>query len=255
MFFSLSKILEFLLLPMTWILAMFVWGMIRYNSRFGRRLLTACIAMLLFFTNPFLVNRVMDVWEVKPYSSVQIQEPYEIGVLLGGSMKYYNDVLERPVYSQSVDRLLQTIELYHDNKIDKILLSGGSGRLTRPDEKESPVIEQVLIRCGIERDDIIRESESRNTWENAVYSAELINENYKGSRVLLITSAWHMRRSIACFNAAGINAVPYPVDERAGKGAWTPDRLIIPSAASLHNWNTLIHEWFGCIMYKLAGYI
>ncbi len=255
MFFSLSKILEFLLLPITWILVMFVWGMIRYNSRLGRRLLTACLAMMLLFTYPFLVNHVMNVWEVKPYSSEKIDGSFEIGVLLGGSMKYYNDVLERPVYSQSVDRLLQTIELYHEHKIDKILLSGGSGRLTRPEEKESPVIEQILISCGVKKDDIIKESESRNTWENAVYSAELINESYKGSRVLLITSAWHMRRSIACFNAAGLNAVPFPVDERAGKGAWTPDRLIIPSAASLQHWNTLIHEWFGCIMYMLAGYI
>jgi uncharacterized SAM-binding protein YcdF (DUF218 family) len=255
MFFSFSKIFEFLLMPVTWILVILIWGMFRQKSGFGRRLLISALTMLLFFTNPFIVNRVMNAWEVKPYSSGQIREPYDIGILLGGSMRYYNDVLERPVYSNSVDRLLQTIELYHEGKIRKVLLSGGSGRLSRPLEKESPIIQKVLVNGGVKPDDIILESESRNTRENALYSAEIIKKEYPGARTLLITSAWHMRRSVACFSAAGLDPVPFPVDERAGQGGWTPDRLIIPSVSSLQDWNTLIHEWFGCIMYELAGYI
>lgn len=255
MFFTLSKILEFLLLPMTWILIIFIWGMVRYDSKLGRRLLVCCLGMLVFFTNPFIVNRVMNVWEVKPYKAEQINGSFDIGILLGGSMRYYNDVIERPVYSTSVDRLLQTIDLYHRDKIDKIMLSGGSGRLSRPDEKESPVIEQVLLSCGVSHEDIIMESESRNTWENAKYSAEYIRKNHPDAKVLLITSAWHMRRSMACFSTAELEVVPFPVDERAGRGAWTPDRLFVPSVESLLLWNTLIHEWFGCIMYEAAGYI
>jgi uncharacterized SAM-binding protein YcdF (DUF218 family) len=255
MFFLLSKILEFVLLPITWILILLMIGVFGLSKGWGRRYITASLVMMVFFSNPFFINEALDLWEIPAYNPDRIEEPFDVAILLGGSMRYYNDVLERPVYSQSVDRLLQTIDLYKRGKIKKILLSGGSGRVQHPHEKEAPIIKEVLLNAGIPEGDIILETASRNTRENALYSAQIIQKNMPGSGVLLITSAWHMRRSMACFAKVGMDVVPFPVDERSGDGTYTPDRLLIPASANMTRWAMLIHEWAGIIIYKTMGYI
>jgi len=240
---------------MSWIILFMILGVFSRNRVKGRKFTLAAFISLLFFTNPFVINFALDLWEVDAYDSELIIEPYEVGVLLGGSMRYYNDVIERPVYSQSVDRLLQTIALYKKGKIKTILLSGGSGRLTNPDEKESPIIKEVLLVAGVSEKDILMESKSRNTWENAKYSSQMIKDQASDGKVLVITSAWHMRRSLACFSKSGLKVEPYSVDERSGIMTYTPDRWLIPGTEPLTKWNALIHEWVGCLAYKMMGYI
>jgi len=255
MFFVLSKLLEFLLMPLTWIVTSFVIGLVLSGKGKKSRWMIAGVVMLLFFTNPFVVNKAISLWETPAYNKSAIAEQYDIGILLGGSMRYFNNDLKRPVYSPSVDRLLQTIELYHSKKIGKILLSGGSGRISFPNEKEAKVIKEVLLYSGVNEDDIILEIDSRNTFENALYSGRLLDSIAPNGTYLLITSAWHMRRSLGCFSKLGYHPVPFPVDERSGDGTLTPDRYLIPSSQNLFNWDMLLHEWFGCLAYKIMGYM
>ena len=118
----------------------------------------------------------MKKWEVKPVNLQTGIKPYDVGILLGGSLRSYDQEFGRPVYSQSVDRLLQTIALYKSGKVKKILLSGGSGSVTRPNERESEIILKVLLQTGIPENDIIIENTSRNTYENAIYTAEILKK-------------------------------------------------------------------------------
>ena len=211
--------------------------------------------MLLFFTNPFIINQVLQYWETPSTNASTIKEPYDVGIVLGGSMRYYNAETERVVYGSSVDRMLQAIVLYQDKKIKKILLSGGSGYVLLKDWREATWLAQVLYKCCIPKEDVIIEKESRNTYENATYTASILKPGSYGKNFLLITSATHIRRSLMCFDKAGLAVTPFPVDERSGKGLYTPDKIIIPNADHINDWDVLIHEWIGIVTYKIAGYI
>lgn len=125
----------------------------------------------------------------------------------------------------------------------------------RQSDKESDIIVKVLLQSGIPMNDIIIENQSRNTYENAIFSTEILHQNFPDSKVLLITSAFHMRRSLACFRKAGMILDPYPVDKKARHETITPDRIFLPDPGCLIYWDILIHEWIGMVTYKIQGYI
>lgn len=255
MFFYLSKILHFLIAPLTWFFIVAVAARFSKNAGRKRKFWIAAFVILVIFSNPFLANEVMKKWEVKPVNLKTGTRPFDVGILLGGSLRSYDQEFGRPVYSQSVDRLLQTIALYKSGKVKKILLSGGSGSVTRPDERESEIILKVLLQTGIPEHDIIIENSSRNTYENAVYTAEILKKLFPNGRFLLITSSFHMRRSMACFEKTGLKTIIFPVDPRAHSHGYTPENSVFPHAGALLTWDALIHEWMGIVTYKVAGYI
>jgi len=188
---------------------------------------------LLFFTNPWIVSKVVSAWEIPSMDSRIIIQPFDVGIVMGGSMRYYDPGVGRVVYSSSVDRLIQAMQLYHDGKIKKIMLTGGSGFVNFQDWKESGLIAKFLLSSGIPESDIILENNSRNTYENAALSADILKRQPSSKRQLLITSGFHMRRSLLCFKKAGLDPVPFSVDIRSASHINTLDRLIQPDAECL----------------------
>jgi uncharacterized SAM-binding protein YcdF (DUF218 family) len=254
MFFTLSKILSVFFSPLTWILVALLMGLFLKDRQKKKRWMIAGLVLLFFFTNPLLRQVVFAIWEV-PVAQPDKIEKHDMAIVLGGAMRYYNTDISRPVYSPAVERLIQAVMLYRKGKVSTIFLSGGSGLLFMPQFKESEILSRELHNLCVDEKDIFMENESRNTYENAVYTAQALREMNFGGSLLLITSAHHMRRSLACFEKAGIKVTPYAVDSYAGKIIWRPDRILIPDAENLWNWDMLIHEWIGCIAYKLKGYI
>jgi uncharacterized SAM-binding protein YcdF (DUF218 family) len=246
MFFVLSKIFDFFITPLAWILLCILFSVVLKNKKWKSRLRIASLAILLVFTNPWLISRVMSAWEVPAVNSKNITNPYDVGIVLGGSMRYYD---------QSVDRLLQALQLYHDKKIKKILLSGGSGFVNFQDWKESGLIASVLLKSGVPEVDIILENGSRNTYENATLSNNILKDKKYGSRFLLITSAFHMRRSLLCFEKVNLKVEPFSVDTRSANYINTLDKIIQPDAECLTQWDLLLHEWIGILMYRVMGYV
>jgi uncharacterized SAM-binding protein YcdF (DUF218 family) len=257
MFFELSKVLDFLVTPFYWVLGCFLagWLLRKRKPRTGKFLLRKGIILSLILTNPFIIDRLLSWWEVTPYPSNQLTEVYDAGILLGGSMKYYDETSQRPVYSLSADRLLQTLALYREGKIRKIILTGGSGQMLVPHHRESQYVREVLLGGGVKEDDILIENESRNTYENAKMTAELIREKNIDGKFLIITSAFHMRRTVACFKKAGLDAAEFPVDPKAVPFHPSPYRTVMPDPFAFVLWNQLVHEWVGMGAYKVAGYI
>lgn len=256
MFFVLSKILDLFISPTIWIVGMLLLSYLlrNINSKWSSNLFKSVFFALLIFTNPFIANVVMNSWEVKAYASEEIKTPYEIGIVLGGSTRYYDNDSKRMVFSSSADRLMQAVELYHNGKIKKIFLSGGSGFVNFQEWKESEKLYPLIVNNGVKAEDILMENNSRNTYENAIETAKLLNQNGISTKCLLITSAFHMRRSIACYEQANIKVDAYSVDVRSGGAMYTLDRLIQPDPEALVAWDILTHEWVGYIMYKMMGY-
>lgn len=255
MFFLLSKIFDFITNPIFWIIICLFASFFFKKEVLKHRFRVAGLVLILFFSNPWITNKVLLWWEITPINSASITSPYDVGVVLGGCMRYFDNNTQRVVYGSSVDRLIQAIQLYHQGKIKKILLSGGSGYISFPEWREAVYLAEVVHQSCIPDSAIIIEKTSRNTRENAVESAKILHEGNYGQRILLITSATHMKRSQACFNKAGIHADSFAVDSRAGIGIYTLDKLIVPDCDNLGNWDVMIHEWIGMLMYKMAGYI
>lgn len=209
--------------------------------------------VIMIFGNSFLLHEANLLWEV-PLTKDAGLEKHKVGIVLGG-YAYYNPENDRIVFRENTDRLMQGIRLLKTGKIDKLMLSGGSGLLLKPDMKEALYVREYLDEIGIKNRKLIIESESRNTHENAAQSKDVLDAlNLSQDEILLITSARHMRRSRACFEKVGFKVQPYPTDIMTGDREFGIAHLLIPNAYTLQHWNAIFHEWVGYLSYKVTGY-
>lgn len=192
-----------------------------------------------------------------PINQKARSEQYDYGVILGGMLAYdaKNNISR---FNGNNDRLLQTLPLVINKNIKHIIVSGGSGDFYHPENKESHLIRNYLNSIQFPTDNFLWESKSRNTYENALFSAEIIKKqsaDWKNKKILLVTSSGHMRRSIACFEKQGLK-VDYLASNRfGGPRHFEFDHLLIPQVSTLKNWNHLSHEIIGYISYWLTGKI
>lgn len=253
MFFILSKTLHFLLMPLIWVILLLLLAVFLKSQKWRRIALVSGVGLLLVFSNPLLSNEAWRAWEIEAMPISKVND-YDMAVILTGITSYREDVPDRIHTSKGSDRFLHPLQLYRMGKIDKFLITGGSGYILADRIPEAEQIEKILLMAGVPEEDIITESNSRNTRENAVNTAEFLKKHPEVDKVLLVTSAFHMRRAAACFTKAGIKADSFTADFYAYERRFTPDELIIPSASAFSNWHLLIHEVSGFLIYKLLGY-
>lgn len=256
MFFILSKLLVFLIQPLNWVIGLMIYALFVKQPIRKRRALAAAVILALFFTNRLVFNQFAKLWEVKTITADQIDRPYDIGILLGGySNSFLLPMHDRMNFSYAANRFLNAYELYKTGKVKKLLLTGGSGDLLGKDRGEAVKVKEFLLRTGVPPEDIIMENESRNTRENAVFTRQILRDSYPEARCLLITSAWHMRRSIGCFKKAEVDCTPFSVDFMTEKDRWAPENSLIPNRTGFMLWDLLIREWVGYLAYSARGYL
>jgi uncharacterized SAM-binding protein YcdF (DUF218 family) len=253
MFFLLSKILSFILSPIIWILALLFLSLFSKKPNKKKWFLISAIALFLLFSNHFLQNEMFRKWEIRPVR-VETIKKCDYAIVLGG-FSSFDSTISRLQLTMSGDRLWQAVQLYKLKKVKKIFITGGSGRLLHQDETEADKVVSALINLGIPANDIISESISRNTHENAKNTSEWLKKHDPDATYILVTSAFHMRRAIGCFKKCSINAIPFPADEKSDRRKYDPDILLRPDPASLLNWDALMKEIVGYWIYDLIGYI
>ena len=237
--------------PLFWIILLMLIGIIKKSKR--KRFLIISLSLLYFFTNEFIFMEVSRWYEYPPQTEESLRDHYSVAIVLGG-MTYYNDEHQQLEFQGSSDRILNVLPFYFEGKVDKILIAGGSGRLLQ-DEMEAPLLRDYLVRIGVKQKDIILEANSRNTYENALFSKEIIDSLRIPPPYLLSTSASHMKRSLGCFNKVGLEVDPFPGDYNFREREFNPDRMFRPKPQTLNRWDKLIHEWVGLFFYKISGYI
>lgn len=251
-FFALSKILGFLQFPLTWIFILLIWGLFTKNTIKKIKLFKISVLLLYLFSNPFLFSEFSRLWEVKAIADENLRK-HKYAIVLSG-MVVYDKKLDRTQFFRSGDRLIQALELYRKGKFEKFILTGGSGSLKK-DDREADFMKRFLISANVPDSAIIIERESRNTFENAIFTAGILKKiNLENEEVLLITSSIHMRRSEACFTKAGIAVQTFSTDRITGIRKWEIDHLLLPEAGTISAWNAFIHEVLGYITYKIMGY-
>lgn len=255
MFFSLSKILYVLVMPLSFVFYALLYALFTRNPRRKRNALLLGMGLLYVFSNEYLVNEVLAWWERPPTTVSGAEAPYDVAIVLtGGIINERRQLPGRVLFDRGADRLLQPLQLYRHGQVRKILISGGTFEIdTLAQAEREAAAQQFLIDCGVKQDDIIWEHRSRNTRENAVNSAKILKERFPNQRYLLITSAFHMRRAEGCFQKAGVRFKAYPADIRSGDRTFRFD-LLFPKEEALGTTYFLVREWIGYLAYRVMGY-
>ena len=218
------------------------------NNKKRKLFLFFSLLIFLFFSNDFIFNTLVKAWEVPQISITKFNKKYEAGILLGG-FSDYDYIKNKHNFKKEADRLIYTLQLYNQGIIKNIFISGGNGNLFNNNYKESETIKDFLIQNKIDSNDVIIENQSRNTKENAINSAKLLD---KKNEYILITSAIHMKRSILCFENEGLKIIPFSVDNSMSYSSNKIEYILLPRARVLENWEDLIHEIIGYYVYILT---
>jgi uncharacterized SAM-binding protein YcdF (DUF218 family) len=251
LFFIVSKLIWFLLRPETLLLLLFVaaWLFLRIGrARLGQSLslvsILACCLISIFPVGDAVLSPLEKTYPTEP----EVRKVAGIVVLGGGESDIQSNVWSQPNTGDAGDRFITALSLAQKHPDAMVLFTGGSGRL-KGGAFGADIARDIFLGAGLDESRLMLEGASRNTAENAIMSLELVPDNLVGDW-LLVTSAFHMRRAVARFCAAGWkNIVPWPTDYRSG-GFF--DRIGWDFADNLKDLNIGVKEWIGLAAYSLT---
>jgi uncharacterized SAM-binding protein YcdF (DUF218 family) len=256
MFFYLSKIFWFFIQPLNLAIFLLLAGLLA--ALIGRRRLAATGSVLAFLVLALSAWTSLGAIMLNPleerFQRPPMPEKVDGIVVLGGGFEGAIN-LARGGYelNSSGDRMVETAILARRFPTAKVVVSGGTGALFLEGEGDAATAPRLLTALGVAADRLILENKSRNTYENAVFTKELVTPK-PGETWLLVTSAFHMPRAKALFDKAGFATVPWPVDYRTsgkeGIGLFRDN-----PADSLQATTMAIREWIGLFAYWLSGRI
>ena len=256
MFYIFSKLFGFISYPINWILFLLVFAVFSKKPKRKQKLLITVLIILFVMSNPFISNRIFRIYEYPEVNMTTLRDTFDIGIVLGG----FNDFTVYPIddrlnFSPAVNRLTDALILYKRGILRKLLISGGEGTLVKTGKYEAEETKKFLVQIGIEEKDIIIESQSRNTHENAIYTKILIDSQYPNARCMLISSAFHLPRAKLCFDKVGFKTFPFPAHFLAERLTASPLSYLSPDVQTFSKWKDILREWFGLLAYKLQNYI
>jgi uncharacterized SAM-binding protein YcdF (DUF218 family) len=252
MFFIISKLISFLVSPFFWVFVLLVLGICIKKWRF-KMLITATL-LLFLLGNDALFSIVVRNWEppLQPLSKINHQN--RIIVVLGGYCSY-SETTGRARFNESADRLWQALIVWQKSDSSKLVISGGSANVLIKARGEGAVIKEVLNDIGFDNNRVMIDSLSRSTYENAVECATLFKRYSIPMRIVLVTSAWHMKRARWCFEKQGFDVEQLTTDSFTPVEPLTVPDYLVPSLSVIGKWDRLVHEWAGIVTYKMKGYI
>ncbi len=178
----------------------------------------------------------------------------EYAVVLGGDNLHLLPKGKKYNYAESFDRIGETLRLYREKKISKIIVTGGDVEYAGNIVNEAKTMAAWLEAMGVSPADIIQENSSRSTRENAANVKEIIDAK-KITDFYLITTASHMRRSLGVFRKLGMNPTPFAVDYRTLYRGSAGVQWKTLGLSRLGLLKTAFHEYAGIAYYSLLGYL
>jgi uncharacterized SAM-binding protein YcdF (DUF218 family) len=256
LFFILSKTLGVLLLPTNFLIVLAFVGVLLSLTRFaraGHRLMIAAIVLLALAAFSPSGNVLLYPLESRfpPWDAAQ-GAPDGIVVLGGPIDPDLSAAHGRPVINTAPDRVVAAAALARKYPDARIVYSGGSSSLISSEAREADYAVAVFESLGVAKARLMLDRESRNTYENALFSKQLAAPK-PGERWLLVTSAFHMPRAVGLFHKVGFAVEPYPVDWRIGRDAADIFAFTQFSTDGLVRTDIAVREWLGLIAYWLAG--
>jgi uncharacterized SAM-binding protein YcdF (DUF218 family) len=236
---------------------------LRKRQRWQTTCIVITLVLLFVGGNRFVsmaLSRSLE-WQYLPKGEI---DPAPVIVVLGGGTDPAEDPRPGVEINSAGDRILYGAELFHAGKAPNILLSGGNitwldGRASTPAEEMS----QIMKMLGVPESALWLQGKSQNTYEDALYSGEILRQ--KGiHKIILVTSAMHMPRSVGLFQKQGFEVIPAPADFRVTKDEWAglfePDILnqvvsFWPTVGNLSGTSNALKEYLGIFTYRLKGWL
>lgn len=254
MFFIASKIFEFFFAPAHFFIFLAALGAALLYTRFarwGRRFAAvsaAALALMAFGPVGQFLGAPLESRFPRPGDDM----PAPDGVIvLGGTVdEKLSAELGHTAMVDAAERLTAPIALKRRYPNARIVFTGGTAALRGSPFTEAEGVKRFWRDVGLDAGDILYEDRSRNTFENVIFTRELVQPK-PGERWLLVTSAMHMPRSIGIFRKANFPVIAYPVDYRTnGKFSFILPRFAVKAIGVVE---FAAHEWMGLVAYRLTG--
>ncbi len=253
--FYISKVFWAVMQPAMLLLIMTVAGAVLLGTRYQRAGRGLVIAAAVFVVVGGLGP--LSTWMILPLEdrfprTVLGDRPVDGIIILGGS-EDSRVAAGRGAHAlnESAERMTEAAALARRYPNAKVLFTGGSIEILGAPTVGADAAEIVLRDLGVGSDRLILERKARNTAENAILAKQIADPR-PGERWLLVTSAWHMPRSMGLFRKAGFDVEPWPSDYRtAGPGdAWM---LFASPVEGLRRLDFVVKEWLGLAVNRLTG--
>ena len=251
--FLFSKLLSAITQPMLWLalwwaLALLILARWRRPAVIMLWSGLAVLGLLGFRAIPDALLRPLE--NRHPVPTAEAVDRHVGIIVLGGAVGHSDSFAAhgQVPLGEAAERMTLPVGLMRQHTGLELVFSGGEGRLLTTGVTESELARALYQQQGVDMARVRLEDGSRNTRENARQVAELLGERCQ-QPWLLVTSAWHMPRSMAEFEAVGCKVTPYPVDFRTGDSTPLTEYSL---AHSLLLWQTALHEWLGLWVYGLT---
>lgn len=263
MFLYLSKLLPLFLYPLGFasiccVLALFL---LRKRPHVAGFWIALALFVLIFSSNAWVSRFLVSSLEWQNIPSGDLPTAQAI-VVLGGATKSVEKPRTMVDLNEAGDRIIHAVQLYREEKAPLIIVSGGRIDWRGGGAPESEDMAKLLVFMGVASEDIIQEPNSFNTYQNAVNVKKILSER-EINRILLVTSAIHMPRSLAIFKHQKIEAIPAPTDFLVSEIeiqelTSTPKAAILnllPDSKNLDQFTMALREYIGMIVYRLRGWV
>jgi uncharacterized SAM-binding protein YcdF (DUF218 family) len=217
LFYLLSKPLWFLATPSNALAFVVLVGVGLAYTRFARmgRLLAGAGIVLIVVCGLGPIGNMLMLPLEQRFPPMPPGQPAPYGIIVLGGAVEERVTLAREgglELNEAAERVTTLVALARRYPEAKLVYSGGTGRfLSQAEVSEAEMVRREIATLGLDPARLIIEGRSRNTAENAVYSATMLRPS-AGQAWWLVTSAYHMPRAMGCFRQAGFVVRAYPVD-------------------------------------------
>lgn len=222
----------------------------RKQIKWGFYSLALALLALLFCSSNGLSNTLLFHLETQfPALAVTAPEPADAIVVLGGTVVPAKKPREQPEEPYG-ERLSRAAQLFLFKKSSLIIVSGGTAFpfLENKPQPESMSMKEYLTNFQIPKTQIIEESKSRNTEENALYTAQIL-KTLNLRKIILVTSAYHMPRAMKWFNRIGVKITPFPTDFKSESAfKW---KSVFLSPEGLVDFSLALKEYLGLLAFSV----
>lgn len=244
MFFIFSKVLSFLMNLLLWVFAFLLVALFSKNVKRKQKFLLTGIIVLYIFSNSLLLNIVSWCWDIRE-TDTPVSKKYTCAIVLGGFSS--EDGSGGGFFNTAADRFIQGVRLQKTGQVKYLLMTGGNGLLMPTAFREADWVKGQLREMQVPDSCVITEPKSRNTIENAAFSKVLLQQYKLKGPYLLVTSAFHMRRSMMIFKKQGIDVIAYPCNFSSRRLSVSFDDFL-PNAGALAGWGSYIKEAIGYVV-------